>query len=347
MRVRLGAVSLLVFAIAAVSGTAAEPTLKIDLGKNVLLEMVLVKKGQFQQGSPESEGGRGKDEQQRIVTLTKSFYIGKYPVTVAQFRRFVEVSGYLTEAEQGDSGGFGFDGKKELVQRRDFNWKNPGYKLQDDCPVTMLTYDDAFAFVFWLNDKTGRTFTLPTEAQWEYACRAGTMTPYYSGAEENDLKAIGWYAGNSEKAAQPVGMKKPNAFGLYDMSGNVFEWCRDWYGPYNDETTDPLQTNRKLSDKPRRVIRGGSWLRAGHFCRSASRYRNDARSRNADNGFRVEIELQDDTAADATPQTEPSKSDASKTDTPKTDAPKLMRRKRRLRRIRQLQVGPPKPTIEH
>ena len=322
MKVRLGAVASVVFLTAAVCGVAAEPTLKFDLGKNVSLEMVLVKKGQFQQGSPDAEGGRGKDERQRTVTLTKSFYLGKYPVTVAQFRQFVEASGYITEAEQGDSGGFGFAGKKDLVQRKDFNWKNPGYKVQDDCPVTMLTYDDAFAFVFWLKGKTGRTFTLPTEAQWEYACRAGTTTPYYSGAEEDDLKAIGWYAGNSENAAQPVGKKKPNAFGLYDMSGNVFQWCRDWYGPYDDETTDPLQTNRNLSDKPRRVIRGGSWFKAAHFCRSAARYRNDAKSRNADNGFRVEIEIQDDADTEETPKTDTPKSEPPKSETPKTDVPK-------------------------
>jgi sulfatase modifying factor 1 len=323
MKVRLGAVSLLVFALASARGMAAEPTLKIDLGKNVSLEMVLVKKGQFQQGSPESEGGRGKDEQQRTVTLTKSFYMGKYPVTVAQFRRFVEAAGYLTEAEQGDSGGFGLDGKKGLVQRKDFNWKNPGYKVQDDCPVTMLTYDDAFAFVFWLNDKkAGRTFTLPTEAQWEYACRAGTTTPYYSGAEEDDLKDIGWYAGNSDKAAQPVGKKKPNAFGLYDMSGDVFEWCRDWYGPYDDETTDPLQAKSNLSDKPRRVLRGGSWFKAAHFCRSAARYRNDQHSRNADNGFRVEIELADDAAKSEPPRSEGPKAEAPKSDAPKSEPPK-------------------------
>ena len=103
MMVRLGVVSFLLFAATAMCGQAAEPTLKIDLGKNVSLDMVLVKKGQFQQGSPESEGGRGKDEEPRTVTLTKSFYLGKYPVTVAQFRRFVESTGYVTEAEQGSS----------------------------------------------------------------------------------------------------------------------------------------------------------------------------------------------------------------------------------------------------
>jgi len=302
MKIRLPVVSCLILAMTAVCGRAAEPSLKIDLGKGVTLEMVLVKKGHFRQGSPDEEGGRGTDERQREVTLTKDFYLGKYPVTVAQFRRFVDDTGYLTEAEQGSSGGFGFDGQK-LAQRKDFNWKKPGYAVKDDCPVTMVTYDDAFAFVFWLNDKAGRKCTLPTEAQWEYACRAGTTTPYYSGTSEDDLGAIGWYLENSDKAAQPVGKKRPNAFGLYDMSGNVFEWCRDWYAPYGgDDATDPLQARSNLSgtsekpDPPRRVLRGGSWLRAAHFSRSASRYRNNKSSRNADNGFRVEIEVQDDAA---------------------------------------------------
>jgi formylglycine-generating enzyme required for sulfatase activity len=275
---------------------ATEPELKIDLGKGVALEMVLVKKGQFRQGSPETEGGRGSDETQRDVTLTKDFYMAKYPVTVAQFRRFVEDKGYLTEAEQGDSGGFGLaDGK--LVQRKEFNWKQPGYEVKDDCPVTMVTYDDAFAFVYWRREKSKHKFTLPTEAQWEYACRAGTTTPLYNGAGEADLDAIGWYAGNSDKAAHPVGKKKPNAWGLYDMSGNVFEWCRDWYAPYEGDATDPLQARSNMIEKqpPRRVLRGGSWFKAAKYCRSASRWRNNAASRNADNGIRVLIEVQDDT----------------------------------------------------
>jgi formylglycine-generating enzyme len=124
-------------------------------------------------------------------------------------------------------------------------------------------------------------------------------TPYYSGTAETDLQAIGWYWGNSDKAAHEVGKKRPNAFGLYDMSGNVFQWCRDWYGPYGGDATDPMQTRSNLSDKPRRVLRGGSWLKAAHFCRSAARWRNNQASRNADNGFRVEIEIQDDAAQSA------------------------------------------------
>jgi formylglycine-generating enzyme len=290
-------IPFLIIALSAACGLAAEPTLSIDLGKGVTLDMVLIKKGQFQQGSPSSEGGRGNDERQRTVRLTKDFYMGKYPVTVAQFRRFVEATGYTTEAERGTSGGFGLVGEK-LVQRKEFNWKSPGYALKDDCPVTIITYDDAFAFAFWLNDKTKRKCTLPSEAQWEYACRAGTTTQFYSGAGETDLQAIGWYADNSDKSAQPVGKKRPNAFGLFDMSGNVFQWCRDWYGPYDGDATDPLQARSDLMkpDKARRVQRGGSWLKAAHFCRSAARYRSDPASRNPDNGFRVAIELQDDAA---------------------------------------------------
>ncbi len=269
---------------------SAEDSLTFELGEHVSLELILIRHGSFEMGSPTDEPKRNSDETRHTVVLSRDYYIGRSPVTLAQFDRFVSETGYRTEAEAGRSGGFGWDGSK-LKQDASFSWRNTGFEQHGDQPVTMVSYADAMEFCHWLSRKTRRPVTLPNEAQWEYACRAGTATAWHNGNDPTRAGEIAWFKPRAENATHPVESVKPNAWGLY-IGGNVNEWCMDWYSPYPPgPITDPEQTDSSLSDKPRRVLRGGSWLREVQHTRSAARYRNDPGSRNADNGFRIVCSL--------------------------------------------------------
>ena len=207
------------------------------------LEMVFIRPGTFTMGSPVTEQGRNDGEIQHTLILTKGFWLGKTVVTQGQW-----------EAVMGGNPS---------------NFKNAGR----DAPVEQVSWDDAMQFCRKLTDRErqagrlpeGHEYTLPTEAQWEYACRAGTTGPF---AGNGDLDSMGWYNQNSGNTTHPVAQKQPNAWGLYDMHGNVWEWCRDWYGHYpGGSVTDPTGP----SSGSQRVLRGGGWNADARNCRSASR----------------------------------------------------------------------------
>ena len=192
------------------------------------------------------------------VTITRPFYMGKYAVTQAQYEALVG--------------------------------SNPSDFKGAQLPVEMVSWDDATAFCKKLNERlrvNGLEARLPTEAQREYACRAGTTTEYHSGNLVSDLDAVAWHAENS-KATHPVGTKKPNAFGLYDMHGNVFEWCADAYTD-DAQALSAIDPFNEREQGDRQVFRGGSWIDWPEHCRSASRDRYGPSVRSNYLGFRIVV----------------------------------------------------------
>ena len=181
-------------------------------------------------------------------------------------------------------------GKTEVTQGpwRAITGSNPSEfsKCGDNCPVEMVSWDDVQAFIKKLNEKTGKNYRLPSEAEWEYAARAGTQTAYSFGDNEGDLGRHAWFSQNSNRTTHPVGEKQSNSFGLHDMHGNVWEWTQDcWNGNYNAAPTDgSVWTTGNCS---LRVARGGSWVDGPRFLRSAYRLRSTSAIRNLDFGFRV------------------------------------------------------------
>ncbi len=248
--------------VAGPSSVSAElTTLRSQFAADTGIKLVQIPAGTFLMGSPPDEAGRSNNEgPQTRVTLTKDFYLGATDVTQGQY-----------EAVMGT---------------------NPSYfkAAGPDAPVENVTWDEAMAFCQKLTEREraagrlpdGYIFTLPTEAQWEYACRAGTTGPY-----AGDLDTMAWYVQNSSKTTHPVGAKQPNAWGLFDMHGEVWEWILDWYGDYpGGSVTDPTGPTSGTN----RVHRGGSWSNAAVDCRSADRHGDLASDRRSHSlGFRVAL----------------------------------------------------------
>ena len=220
-----------------------------DVVERLRPEMVVIPAGRFRMGCVSGIGCVNDEMPVHEVTIA-SFALSKYEVTVDEYNRFTDATGR--------------DRVRGILDRR---------------PVTGITWYDAVAYTEWLSARTGERYRLPTEAEWEYAARAGTAGDRYG-----NVDAIAWHWGNSGSSTHPVGQKAPNAWGLHDMLGNVWEWVEDWYGGYPGGTvTDP----RGPGSGSYRVDRGGSWADGASYGRSSARYINTPGARNIDLGFRL------------------------------------------------------------
>jgi formylglycine-generating enzyme required for sulfatase activity len=250
-------------------GPASGTTETVMLPGSVPLTMVWIPGGTFQMGRYAGEQDSSTDQDPQHSVTLGGFWMGKYELTQGQWKAII-----------GGTNPSWFQSGLNGV---------PDGTNTDNRPVEGVSYNDIPAFIIALNNATGKTFRLPSEAEWEYACRAGTTTRFYWG-DDLDYTAISnyaWYWDNSGNQTHDVGGKTANAFGLYDMSGNVWEWCEDdWHDDYTDAPTG----GQTWVDSPRgsyRVFRGGSWSNGSYYCRSAIRYGYDPTYAGSTVGFRL------------------------------------------------------------
>jgi eukaryotic-like serine/threonine-protein kinase len=287
----------------------AEPPTPSDLANSIGMKLKLIKPGKFLMGSPKEEAAGRFDNEgpQHEVEITKAFYMGACPVTKGQFAAFVKDDGYQTDAEKDGKGGESLNlATVQWEQKPENTWRHPGFSQGDDHPVVDVSWNDATAFCAWLSKKEGKTYELPTEAEWEYACRAGTTTRFWCGDVDASLQGNANVADASLKAkspgfpagtvawddgymfTSPAGSFKANPWGLYDMHGNVWQWCADGYGPYQDGYIKDPNSNERPN---RRVARGGSWWDRPRGCWSAYRGCFSPVMRNGVLGVRVVLRL--------------------------------------------------------
>jgi formylglycine-generating enzyme required for sulfatase activity len=285
---------------------------QIRKARKVPRNFVRIPEGEFAMGSPEEEPGRAEamelyqknnldySETQHQVKVSE-FYLCKYAVTLAEFKKFIDESGYQTDAEKENSS-FIWD-EKEWKDKEGINWRhgvsgNERAPEEDNHPVLHVSWNDAVAYCKWMSNKTGKSLRLPTEAEWEYACRAGTTTPFNTGENLTTDQANydGNYPYNNNKPGEylkntvAVDRYAPNAWGVYNMHGNVWEWCGDWFeGKYYEECkakgTVPNPSGPETGSG--RVLRGGRWNSGARSCRSADRCDNTPGGRSSGVGFRL------------------------------------------------------------
>ena len=288
-------------------------------------KMVLIPPGEFQMGSSDEEVAAAlqlaaemkidENTQNRIrdgerprhrMVIAQPFFLAATEVTIAQFRQFVKATGYRTQAEELGTGNSASPEKAAAGKENGFDWRSPGFAQRENAAVSQVTWNDAVAFCNWLSEKEDRPvsyrrdrkngwvlvpeargYRLPTEAEWEYAARAGTTTRFYFGDDPRQLGEHAWYGSKSGSTpVREVGTKPANPFGLHDMHGNIGEWCQDFYElksyPRHFVTSRPDPDPRL-----RRAVRGGDWWGNALRCRSAFRGYGDQITRSDDLGFRV------------------------------------------------------------
>ncbi|MGD9710501.1 MAG: SUMF1/EgtB/PvdO family nonheme iron enzyme [Thermomicrobiales bacterium] len=336
-------------------------SIEVETKNSIGMPFALIPPGEFTMGVSDSERadvirrwpqsplqGIADEEPHHRVRLTQPFLLGRYEVTVSHFRQFVESSSYRTEAERDGAGGWGWDETNGDFKspHPDTIWSHPGWpRYGAGHPVVLVTWNDAVAFCNWLSAREGLAdayligeqgvtstldsggYRLPTEAEWEYACRAGTTSIYYFGNDPEDFDVYGnvpdrtastiwdrhghpiWgddflfiEAQDGYDFTAPVGQFQPNAFGLFDMHGNVLEWCDDWYDADAYRAApgvaeDPRMT---LPDSGYRVHRGGCWFNTAPSARSSARSRNPPSFRASDIGFRIVRTLAAPSAVEST-----------------------------------------------
>ena len=279
--------------------------LSVRVGGGQAFAFIWIKRGQFVMGAPPSDKlAEAGEKPQRLVQIEHGFYLGRTTVTVGQFRQFVLETGYKTDAETDQrpryQGGHGYNATRHRFEGYfpQYTWRKPGWPMTDAFPVGDVSWNDGVAFCRWLGTKTTMKVRLPSEAEWEYACRAGTTNTFFTGDDPASLKgyanvpdlSLRRELGEPPDASTfpfddgypftaPVGSFKPNPWGLYDMIGNVFQWCSDEIGGPPQGSTVSLEAKR--------ILRGGCYNQNIELCRCAARGYGAPWSRYSYTGFRI------------------------------------------------------------
>ena len=245
-----------------------------SLPDGTTLKMIKIKGGSAQLGEAED----------KLEANLKDFYLGQFPVTNIQYAAFLNAYGSDKVIKGKHVGKLMVEEYQWGVQKMEDSWQpSKGF---EEHPVVYVTWYGAVAYCDWLSEKTGKTYRLPSESEWEYAAKGGQESLGFRYAGSHKLKEVGWYRINSHRVTKPVGLKIPNELGLYDMSGNVWEWCADhWHANFKEARKDG--TTWVTDDKTLRVVRGGSWVSVGYVCRVSFRYWDGAGDWGDITGFRV------------------------------------------------------------